>query len=209
MVAKRAETAFSPRRRFSMKITLATKITLMRVVLVPVVVGLLYVEGVVACRIAALAFILASVTDWLDGYIARSCHMVSNMGKFLDPLADKVLICSVFIMLVMLGWAPAWVVIVIVSRELIVTGLRTIAIDEGIVLAADRYGKLKTVLQMFAAVPLMVHYPLWGLNMHCVGTMLLYLSMVMAVFSCWNYCQVFFVAVKDEQCREDQAGAGA
>ncbi|MBQ1419852.1 MAG: CDP-diacylglycerol--glycerol-3-phosphate 3-phosphatidyltransferase, partial [Desulfovibrio sp.] len=125
-----------------MKITLATKITLMRVILVPVVVALLYFEGVITCRLAALAFILASITDWLDGYIARSCHMVSNMGKFLDPLADKVLICSVLIMLVMLGWAPAWVVIVIVSRELIVTGLRTIAIDEGIVLAADRYGKL-------------------------------------------------------------------
>ena len=185
-----------------MHITRATKITLMRVILVPVVVALLYFEGVATCRLATLAFILASVTDWLDGYIARSCHMVSNMGKFLDPLADKVLICSVLIMLVMLGWAPAWVVIVIVSRELIVTGLRTIAIDEGIVLAADRYGKLKTVLQMFASVPLMLHYPLWGVDMHGLGTVLLYLSMVMAVFSCWNYCRGFFAAVKDEQGRE-------
>ena len=188
-----------------MKITLATKITLMRVVLVPVVVILLYIEGVIACRLAALAFILASATDWLDGFIARRCHMVSNMGKFLDPLADKVLICSVFIMLVMLGWAPAWVVIVIVSRELIVTGLRTIAIDEGIVIAADRYGKLKTVLQMLASVPLVLHYPLWGINVHLLGTVLLYLSMVMAVFSCWNYCRGFFAAVRDgqEQGRAD------
>ncbi|MBQ2476897.1 MAG: CDP-diacylglycerol--glycerol-3-phosphate 3-phosphatidyltransferase, partial [Desulfovibrio sp.] len=104
--------------------------------------------------------------------------------------------------LVMLGWAPAWVVIVIVSRELIVTGLRTIAIDEGIVLAADRYGKLKTVLQMLASVPLMLHYPLWGVDMHSLGTVLLYLSMVMAVFSCWNYCRGFFAAVKDEQGRD-------
>ena len=127
-------------------LTLATKITLLRVLLVPLVVVLLYFESRTTCIIAAAAFAVAGITDWMDGYVARHQHMVTNMGKFLDPLADKLLICAVLIMLVDKGWAPAWVVIIIVCRELIITGLRTIAIDEGIVMAADRYGKLKTVL---------------------------------------------------------------
>lgn len=138
---------------------LANKITLLRILMAPLVVILLYFEGPVFCVLAALAFIFASITDWVDGYIARRENMVTSMGKFLDPLADKVLICSVLIMFVKLGWAPAWVVIVIVCRELVVTGLRAMAIDEGVVLAADYFGKAKTVLQIFAVVPLMLHYP--------------------------------------------------
>ena len=90
-------------------ITLATKITLLRILLVPIVVILLYFPCKITCFLAALAFIAAALTDWFDGDIARSRHLVTNMGKFLDPLADKVLICSVLIMLVNLGWAPAWI----------------------------------------------------------------------------------------------------
>ena len=131
---------------------LANKLTLLRMLLVPLVIVLLYFQGPVTCVLAALAFIAASIPDWADGYVARRNNMVTSMGKFLDPLADKVLICSVLIMFCTLGWAEAWVVILIVCRELVVTGLRAIAIDEGIVLAADRYGKLKTVLQTVALV---------------------------------------------------------
>lgn len=172
-------------------ITLATKITLLRILLVPVVVVLLYFEGPVTCVLATLAFILAALTDWFDGYVARHMHMVTNMGKFLDPLADKVLICGVLITFVMYGWAPAWVVIIIVCRELIITGLRTIAIDEGIVMAADKFGKMKTVLQIIAIIPLMLHYPVFGINVVPIGTVFLYLSMFMAIFSCYNYCRDF------------------
>ena len=146
-------------------ITLATKITLLRILLVPIVVILLYFPCKITCFLAALAFIAAALTDWFDGHIARSRHLVTNMGKFLDPLADKVLICSVLIMLVNLGWAPAWVVLIIVCRELIITGLRAIAIDEGIVMAADRYGKLKTVLQICAIIPLILNYPFFGIKL--------------------------------------------
>ena len=94
-------------------LTLATKITLLRILLVPLVVVLLYFESRTNCILAAIAFAAAGITDWMDGYVARHHHMVTNMGKFLDPLADKLLICAVLIMLVDLGWAPAWVVIII------------------------------------------------------------------------------------------------
>ncbi|HIW01361.1 MAG TPA: CDP-diacylglycerol--glycerol-3-phosphate 3-phosphatidyltransferase [Candidatus Desulfovibrio intestinipullorum] len=172
-------------------LTLATKITLLRIVLIPLVLLLLYFENPTNCILAAIAFGVAGITDWMDGYVARHHGMVTNMGKFLDPLADKLLICGVLIMLVELGWAPAWVVIIIVSRELVITGLRTIAIDEGIVMAADRYGKLKTVLQIAAIIPLIIHYRFLGLDMHFWGTIILYLSMFMAIFSCINYFRQF------------------
>lgn len=171
---------------------LANKITLLRILMVPLVVMLLCFQGPVFCTLAALAFIFAAITDWLDGYIARRHNLVSSMGKFLDPLADKVLICSVLIMFVELGWAPAWVVIIIVCRELVVTGLRALAIDEGIVLAADRFGKAKTVLQIVAIVPLMLHYPIFGITLWPLGEFLLYVAMILAVFSAANYLYYFY-----------------
>ena len=171
---------------------LANKITLLRILMVPLIIVLLYFEGPVFCFLAALAFAFASLTDWVDGYIARRRNMVTSMGKFLDPLADKVLVCSVLIMFVHLQWAPAWVVIVMVCRELIVTGLRAIARDEGIVLAADKFGKAKTVLQICAIIPLTLHYPYWGYELWRYGEWLLYLAMLMAIFSCINYCVGFY-----------------
>lgn len=171
---------------------LANKITLLRILMVPLIIVLLYFEGPVFCFLAACAFGFASLTDWVDGYIARRRNMVTSMGKFLDPLADKVLICSVLIMFVHLHWAPAWVVIVMVCRELIVTGLRAIAMDEGIVLAADKFGKAKTVLQICAIIPLTLHYPYWGYELWRYGEWLLYLAMLMAIYSCINYCVGFY-----------------
>lgn len=170
---------------------LANQLSLLRILLTPIVIVLLYFPGPVFCIIAVLIFIFASITDWLDGYIARHSNMVTSMGKFLDPLADKLLICSVLIMFVKLDWAPAWVVIVIISRELIVTGLRAIAIDEGIVLSADRFGKAKTVLQMCAIVPLTLHYPIFGYKIWPIGEYLLYAAMFVAIYSGINYCIKF------------------
>ncbi len=173
-------------------LNLANKITLLRILMAPLVVVLLYFQGPTLCILAALVFIFAAITDWIDGYIARHAGMVTSMGKFLDPLADKVLICSVLIMFVELNWAPAWVVIVIVCRELVVTGLRAMAIDEGIVLAADRFGKAKTVLQIAAIIPITLHYPIFGVELWPAGEVLLYASMVVAVFSGVNYCRYFY-----------------
>lgn len=169
-------------------LNLANKISILRILMAPLVVILLYFPGRITCLLAALVFILGALTDWVDGYIARRSNMVTSMGKFLDPLADKLLICSVLIMFVMLDWAPAWVVIVIVCRELMVTGLRALAIDEGIVLAADRFGKAKTVLQIAAIIPITLHYPVFGFEIAPIGLALLYAAMLVAIYSGCNYC---------------------
>lgn len=171
---------------------LANRITMARVLLVPLIIVLLYFPGRITCLLAVVFFIIASLTDLLDGHIARKENMVTSFGKFLDPLADKLLICSVLVMLVELNWIPAWVSIIIICRELMVTGLRAMAADEGIVIAADKYGKLKTVLQMVALVPLMLHYPWFGFDPHPLGQFVLYMALVLTVFSGFNYLNGFY-----------------
>ena len=185
-------------------LNLANKITILRMLLTPVVVVLLYFHGPVTCALAVVAFAFAAFTDWYDGYVARHGNMVTNMGKFLDSLADKVLISSVLIMFTALGWASAWLVIIIVCRELIVTGLRAIAIDEGITMAADKFGKAKTVTQMLAIIPLSLHYPVFGLDLSGFGTFMLFVAMFLAVFSGVNYCLAFY-----RQLNVKRAGFGA
>lgn len=175
---------------------LANKLSLLRILLTPLVVILLYFPGTITCSLAALVFIFASATDWLDGYVARRLNTVTSMGKFLDPLADKLMISSILIMFVYLAWAPAWVVIVIVCRELVVTGLRAMAVDQGIVLAADKFGKAKTVLQILAIIPLTLHFPIFGLKFWILGEWLLYLAMIVAIFSGANYCVYFYQHTK-------------
>src|SRR6056297_3793335 len=138
---------------------IANKLTLIRILAVPLAVGLMYFPHPITCLLAMVIFILASLTDLLDGLLARKYNLVTSMGKFLDPLADKLLVLSVLIMLVELGWLPAWVVILILGREITVTGLRAVAAEKGLVLAADTYGKLKTLFQVIALCPLILHYP--------------------------------------------------
>lgn len=171
---------------------LANKLTLMRILAAPVIVLLLYFPNRVSCVVAAAVFVLASLTDMVDGIVARRQNMVTNFGKFLDPLADKLLISSVLIMLADLHWAPAWIVVVIVCRELTVTGLRAAAMEQGMVLAADRFGKLKTILQTVALIPLILHFPLFGLDLEGLGGVLLYLALFMTVFSGANYLYNFY-----------------
>lgn len=154
--------------RYSM-VNLANRITLIRIFLVPVVVLFLLVHfdlgfirvGTVTLRvselIATIIFVLAAVTDGLDGYIARKNKIVTNLGKFLDPLADKLLITAALISLVDMQRLPAWIAIVIISREFAVTGLRLIAVAEGHVIAASPLGKLKTIVQIVAIVTLMLN----------------------------------------------------
>ena len=167
-------------------------LTLMRIFAAPLVVTLLYFEGPLTCFAAALLFTLASITDLLDGHIARRDNLVTSFGKFLDPLADKILICSVLIMLTYLNWVAAWITIIIVCRELLVTGLRAIAADEGNVIAADTFGKWKTVLQIIAIVPLTIHYPVMGINVHMLGEFLLYIALALTVASGVNYVYVYY-----------------
>lgn len=129
---------------------LPNKLTTARVIMIPffVVCMLLPVEGNTLKWAALAIFIIASLTDLLDGYIARKNNLVTNFGKFMDPLADKLLVCSALICLVALDRIPAWVVIVIIAREFIISGFRLIASDNGVVIAASYWGKFKTTFQM-------------------------------------------------------------
>ena len=170
----------------------ANRITLLRIGAIVPILLLLQFPGLVTCWVAAILFLAAAISDFLDGYIARKEGIVTNFGKFLDPLADKLLICSVLIEMVGLGWVPAWVTIIIVIRELAVTGLRAVAADNGMVIAADRYGKFKTVLQIIALVPLLIHFPLYGLPTHQLGIFILYIALVLTVFSGINYFYRFY-----------------
>lgn len=172
-------------------LNLPNKITLSRILAVPVIVALLYFENQYTCLIACIGFVAASATDLVDGHIARRSNMVTSFGKFLDPLADKVLISSVLVMLVNLGWVDAWIAIIVICRELIITGLRAIAADEGVVIAADTFGKWKTILQMTAIVPLILHYPWLGFDPVPMGQFLLYIAVVLTVFSGANYLYTF------------------
>ncbi len=142
----------------------------------------------VAILLAALIFIVASITDWLDGYIARRDNLVTNFGKFADPLADKLLVASALIMLIELGKAPAWVVVLIIAREFAVTGLRLLLVEQGgTVLAAAWPGKIKTVTQIFAIIFLLVNdFPLGWTGLP-IGSILLYVSLAFTIYSGYDY----------------------
>lgn len=128
---------------------LPNKLTIFRVILIPFFVVLLLFEITDYDKWIALAiFIIASLTDFLDGHIARKYNLVTNFGKFMDPLADKLLVCSALICLVALARIPAWIVIVIIAREFIISGFRLVASDNGVVIAASYWGKFKTTFQM-------------------------------------------------------------
>ncbi|WP_090083958.1 CDP-diacylglycerol--glycerol-3-phosphate 3-phosphatidyltransferase [Lentibacillus persicus] len=175
------------------------KITLSRIILIPVFIILLTVpfdwgeweigENVLPFShfAAALLFIIAAVTDWVDGYYARKYNLVTNLGKFLDPLADKLLVAAALILLVEQGAAPGWIAIIIISREFAVTGLRLVAAGEGIVLAAGSMGKLKTATQMIAIALLLLHnFPFSFVSLPA-GQIVLYAALLFTVLSGYDY----------------------
>jgi CDP-diacylglycerol---glycerol-3-phosphate 3-phosphatidyltransferase len=174
---------------------LPNSLTFARIGSIPLIVLLLYFPGKITAALAMLVFIAASITDLLDGIVARRYNMVTNMGKFLDPLADKLLIASVMIMLVANGWLQAWIAVVIIGREITVTGLRAIAADENVVIPADNYGKLKTIFQVVALCPLMLHYPWWGFDPSLTGQILIHIALVLALVSGANYLRNFYSRV--------------
>lgn len=178
---------------------LPNKITLSRVLMIPFFIlflvvdfgwGLIAIGGVempIEHLVGAIIFIFASATDWLDGYLARKNNLVTNMGKFLDPLADKLLVSAAFILLVEMGTAPAWIVIVIISREFAVTGLRLILAGGGEVVAANQLGKIKTVTQLLAISFLLLHNIFFEAIGIPFGTIMLYIALVFTVWSGVDY----------------------
>lgn len=173
----------------------ANQLTLARIFTIPFIVILLHFPGKWTCFIATIIFILASITDFLDGFLARKYGLTSNVGKFLDPLADKLLIMAALVMLTYLKWVPAWVTIVIVGREITVTGLRAMAADKGIIIAADKYGKLKTIFQIIAISPLMLHYPMYGVDVQFLGNIFIYIALALTLISGINYIYKFLKEV--------------
>lgn len=166
---------------------LANKITLARVFLVPVFVVVFYLNIPFSNFYAAGIFILASLTDALDGYIARSRNLVTNFGKFADPLADKVLAAAALIVLVGAGKAPAWIVIIIIAREFAISGFRIVAASEGTTIAASKWGKAKTICQLIAITLLLLdNYP-FSIFEFQVDLWMLYLALILTVISGIDY----------------------
>jgi CDP-diacylglycerol--glycerol-3-phosphate 3-phosphatidyltransferase len=163
-------------------------LTLIRVAIIPVIILLFsFPASPVMSFLSALVFSVAALTDYLDGFVARRQGKETFMGKAMDPVADKLLTSSGFIMLAAHGWVPAWMVCVIIGRELAVTGLRSVVAGKGMDISASRLGKLKTGFQMAAIIPLMIHYPLIGLDTHGIGRFLLWLALVFTVWSGVDY----------------------
>ncbi len=167
-------------------------LTLFRIVIIPAVVLLMLRGGETEIppgrSVAAFAlFVVATLTDLFDGYIARRYQMVTALGKLLDPLADKLLVCAAMIMLIPVHRVPGWMVVIVVGREIGVTALRGVASTEGLVIAASSLGKAKTLLLNIGTAALILHYPVAGLDAHTVGMWFLVPGLVLTAWSGLDY----------------------
>lgn len=177
---------------------LPNKLTIFRVILIPFFVFFMLAPYFPdnGKYIAVAIFIIASLTDMLDGKIARKYNLVTNFGKFMDPLADKLLVCSAMICLVATGQLASWIVIIIISREFIISGFRLIAADNGIVIAASYWGKFKTVFQMLMIIVLILDIQNAGFQV--LGVILTYVALILTVASLIDYI------VKNKQILKEQ-----
>lgn len=166
---------------------LPNTLSIIRLALTPAVVICLYFPGRLGSFLAALFFGLAAITDLLDGFCARRYKVVTPLGKFLDPLADKLLVSATMIMLVTLERVPAWIVILIITREMAVTGLRGIAVVEGKIVEVSSMGKYKTIFQSVALICLCLHYRYLRVDFHAVGIVYLWGALILTMWSGWLY----------------------
>lgn len=171
---------------------LPNTISLLRIGVIPILFLLLFSPGPAMSLVIAVLFIAAALTDLLDGYIARRYQIVTTMGKFLDPIADKLIVNTAMILMIPIGRIPAWIVAVIVIRDFAVDGIRTIASSERIFIQASPLGKRKTLCQIFAVSALMIHYPFIGADAHTVGMAILYIALVLTVVSGVDYFIKFY-----------------
>lgn len=165
---------------------LPNKLTILRVLMIPFFVAALLYDGGANQNmryVAAALFIIASLTDMLDGKIARKYNLVTNFGKFMDPLADKLLVCSALICMIELRELPAWMVIIIISREFIISGFRLVASDNGVVIAASYWGKFKTTFQMIGVVLLIFNIP----ALSTLTTIIVWIALALTVISLVDY----------------------
>ena len=163
---------------------LPNKLTLLRVIMIPFFLIFLLLDITPDDKWIALAiFVIASLTDLADGKIARKYNLITNFGKFMDPLADKLLVCSAMIALIELERIPAWIVIVIIAREFIISGFRLVASDNGVVIAASYWGKFKTTFQMIMVILMIVDIP----QLQIVTTIIMYIALVLTIVSLIDY----------------------
>jgi CDP-diacylglycerol--glycerol-3-phosphate 3-phosphatidyltransferase len=171
---------------------LPNTITMIRIGVIPVLFCLLFSPGPEMSLVIAVLFIAAALTDLLDGYIARRYRIVTTMGKFLDPIADKLIVNTAMILMIPIGRIPAWIVAVIIIRDFAVDGIRNIASSEGMVIQASPSGKRKTLCQIFAVSALMIHYPFIGADAHAVGMIILFIALILTVTSGIDYFIKFY-----------------
>ena len=173
-------------------LNLPNGITMLRVGIIPVLFFLLSDPGRMWSLIIAILFIMAALTDLLDGYVARKYHIVTNIGKFLDPITDKIIVNTAMILMIPIGRIPAWIVSLIIIRDFIVDGIRTIATSEGMIIDASKLGKRKTLCQIFAISALIIHYPFIGADAHIVGMVILYIALWLTIHSGLDYLLMFY-----------------
>jgi CDP-diacylglycerol--glycerol-3-phosphate 3-phosphatidyltransferase len=191
-------------------LNLPNLLTMARIVVIPLVLALLDRGGPRDCFWAALLFAAAAITDFLDGYFARTRGLVSVLGMFLDPLADKLIVMAALVWMIPMGRISPWVVVLLLARDISITALRSIAASEGVVIAAGDSGKAKTALQMVGILTLMIGYPyrldfllfdLGMVDMVRVGRWLIYISLVYSLLSAAQYIGLFASAVEARQGR--------
>ena len=166
---------------------LPNKLTILRILLVPVLVVFFYLHFPFSDLVTAGIFIIASLTDTLDGYIARSRNLITDFGKFMDPIADKLLVTAAFLMLLERGSISAVIVIIIIAREFIVSAFRMVAASKGLVIAAGPLGKIKTITQMLAVILLLVEQPGWTLFGVSIAQIMVYICTLMTIWSGLDY----------------------
>ncbi len=180
--------------------TISNKLTIIRIILVPVLVVLMLLDFKYADIYSAIVFLVASFTDFLDGYLARKRNEVTNFGKFADPIADKVLVISAYLCLVEAQIIPSWAVIIVLAREFIVSALRMSAASQNCVIAADKFGKLKTVVQMISTTMLILGAHTFMLETGALAVLslvLFYISVALAAFSGISYVVKYKNLLKD------------
>lgn len=171
----------------TLKLNLPTILTLSRIVLIPVFIFTVYLHPV----FGAVIFGIASLTDFLDGYLARRSGDITKFGIILDPIADKFLIISALIVLVDMARLPAWIAITIIVREFLVTGLRVVALSKDIVIAAELGGKIKTTTQIIAILCLILDMSILGLNLYDIGLVLIWIALIVSIVSGIQYTILF------------------
>jgi len=166
---------------------LPNTLTLGRIILIPVFVALFYLKPESWYYWAALVIFIAAVTDWLDGFIARKYHLITKLGKFIDPIADKLLVSSALIVLVQWSKIGSIVCIILIGREFIISGFRMIAASQGVVIAAGMSGKIKTVFQFIGIIAIFLQNPFFSDYNIPFGEIMLYISVVLSIWSCIEY----------------------